>query len=83
MPSSLQCVWSRPVPSHNTIMIETPCIKVCTLDARNGVCLGCGRTIDEISRWAKMSGSERARVMSDLPARLTGQKAGKMITAAG
>jgi len=64
-------------------MIETPCIKVCTLDARNGICLGCGRTIEEISRWANMSACERVRVMSDLPARLVRQKADKMITAAG
>jgi predicted Fe-S protein YdhL (DUF1289 family) len=64
-------------------MIETPCIKVCTLDARNGICLGCGRTIDEISCWVEMTAAERARVTSDLPARLSGQKAGKMITAAG
>ncbi|MGB8081486.1 MAG: DUF1289 domain-containing protein [Pseudolabrys sp.] len=27
-------------------MIETPCVKVCTLDARMGLCLGCGRTVD-------------------------------------
>ena len=64
-------------------MIETPCIKVCTLDARNGICLGCGRTIEEISRWANMSASERVRVMSDLPARLARQNADTMITAAG
>jgi hypothetical protein len=64
-------------------MIETPCIQVCTLDARNGICLGCGRTIDEISRWPNMSASERVRVMSDLPGRLVRQKADKMVTAAG
>ena len=28
--------------------METPCVKICTLDARSGLCLGCGRTIDEI-----------------------------------
>jgi predicted Fe-S protein YdhL (DUF1289 family) len=50
-------------------MIESPCIKVCTLDARSGLCLGCGRTIDEIARWATMSGAERARIMAELPAR--------------
>jgi predicted Fe-S protein YdhL (DUF1289 family) len=50
-------------------MIETPCVKICTLDARNGLCLGCGRTIDEIARWATMSASERSRVMGELPAR--------------
>src|SRR4030095_5766688 len=38
-------------------MIETPCIKICTLDARMGLCLGCGRTIDEIARWTSMTAS--------------------------
>jgi hypothetical protein len=51
-------------------MIETPCIKICTLDARQGLCLGCGRTIDEIARWPTMSASERTRVMGQLPTRL-------------
>ena len=50
-------------------MIESPCIKICTLDARSGLCLGCGRTIDEITRWVAMSGVERARIMAELPAR--------------
>jgi uncharacterized protein len=58
-------------------MIETPCVKICTLDARNGLCLGCGRTIDEIARWATMSASERSRVMGELPARLTARDARK------
>jgi uncharacterized protein len=58
-------------------MIETPCVKICTLDARNGLCLGCGRTIDEIARWATMSASERSRVMGELPDRLAARTAGK------
>ena len=45
-------------------MIETPCVKICTLDARAGLCLGCGRTVDEITRWSSMNTSERARVMA-------------------
>jgi uncharacterized protein len=52
-------------------MIETPCVKICTLDARMGLCLGCGRTIDEIARWTTMTASERAQVMLELPERLT------------
>lgn len=47
----------------------SPCVKICTLDASRGVCLGCGRTIEEIARWAGMSDSERAAVMAELPAR--------------
>jgi uncharacterized protein len=53
-------------------MIESPCIKICTLDVRAGRCLGCGRTVEEIARWSAMSDVERARVMAALPARLAG-----------
>jgi predicted Fe-S protein YdhL (DUF1289 family) len=51
-------------------MIESPCVKICTLDARTATCLGCGRTVDEIARWRAMTAGERARVMAELPARL-------------
>ena len=64
-------------------MIETPCLKICTLDARAGLCLGCGRTIDEITRWSSMSASERARVMSELAPRLAAGNASDTATAIG
>jgi predicted Fe-S protein YdhL (DUF1289 family) len=51
-------------------LIESPCTKVCTVDARSGLCLGCGRTVNEIASWTAMSSSERARVMGELSARL-------------
>jgi hypothetical protein len=54
------------------MMIESPCLKICTLDARSGLCLGCGRTIEEIARWTKLSPEERQRVMAELPSRLAG-----------
>jgi predicted Fe-S protein YdhL (DUF1289 family) len=50
-------------------MVETPCVNICTLDARSGRCLGCARTLDEIARWGSMSSAERARIMSKLPGR--------------
>jgi len=56
-------------------MIESPCVKICTLDARSGLCLGCGRTINEIARWTAMSAEERSRVMAELPARLAASAA--------
>ena len=52
-------------------MIESPCIKVCTMDAASGFCIGCGRTLDEIARWGGMSDAERIAIMRALPARLT------------
>jgi predicted Fe-S protein YdhL (DUF1289 family) len=63
--------------------IETPCVKICTLDARAGLCLGCGRTVDEIARWSGMNASERARVMIVLPDRLATRSAAKTVTAMG
>lgn len=55
-------------------MIESPCVKVCTLDARSGLCLGCGRTVAEIGRWTAMSAAERRLVMDELPARLAAHR---------
>jgi uncharacterized protein len=56
--------------SDREAMIESPCVQICTLDAHSGICLGCGRTVDEIAGWISMSGAERSRVMKELPARL-------------
>jgi predicted Fe-S protein YdhL (DUF1289 family) len=64
-------------------MIETPCVKICTLDARSGLCLGCGRTIDEIAGWGAMSAAERTRVMGELPARLAARNPTGTCAAAG
>lgn len=68
-------------------MIETviisPCVKICTLDARTQQCLGCGRSIDEIARWSGMSGAERARVMAELPGRMAAVRSAAPVTAAG
>lgn len=50
-------------------MVETPCVNICTLDARSGRCLGCARTLDEIARWRSMGSAERTCIMSELPRR--------------
>ncbi|MGH6833018.1 MAG: DUF1289 domain-containing protein [Methyloceanibacter sp.] len=49
--------------------METPCVNICLLDAETGLCLGCGRTVDEIARWSAMSDRERRAVMAALRAR--------------
>ena len=50
--------------------IETPCNKVCVLDAVSGLCIGCGRTGAEIGSWIGMTAEERRRIMAEIPARL-------------
>ncbi|OWU68278.1 hypothetical protein ATO2_12970 [Roseovarius sp. 22II1-1F6A] len=49
--------------------IESPCIKVCVIDPKSRLCLGCLRSINEIGGWSLMSADERRAVMADLPAR--------------
>ena len=44
---------------------STPCVRTCCLD-RDGVCLGCHRTVDEIIRWREMDEAERLRLMRDV-----------------
>ena len=42
--------------------VASPCIKVCVLDARQ-VCVGCGRTIDEIAQWSRLTEEQRRLVV--------------------
>ena len=55
--------------------IKTPCIKVCVVDGQSGHCLGCGRTLNEIARWARLSDAERDHVLAALPPRIDALKA--------
>ncbi|HOY78153.1 MAG TPA: DUF1289 domain-containing protein [Hyphomonadaceae bacterium] len=55
--------------------IKTPCVKVCVVDGASGNCLGCGRTLGEIARWARLSDPERDAVMVALSARMDALKA--------
>jgi uncharacterized protein len=52
--------------------ISTPCIKVCAVSGQTGLCMGCGRTLPEIARWAAMEEAERQAIMAELPDRLAG-----------
>jgi uncharacterized protein len=56
--------------------IESPCIKVCEVDAARGVCTGCARTLDEIASWASYTHAERRAIMASLPLRLSVKKTG-------
>ena len=49
--------------------METPCINICTVEPKSRQCVGCGRTIDEIARWASMTNTERRRIMTELTTR--------------
>lgn len=46
----------------------SPCVLICTLD-EDKVCLGCGRSLEQISGWALMSKEEQWAIIDELAAR--------------
>jgi len=49
--------------------IESPCNKICVIHPETRLCTGCARSVDEISRWSKMTHDERRDVIAELPQR--------------
>ena len=49
--------------------IDSPCVNICVVHRAEGLCTGCLRTIDEISRWSAMTAAERATITQALAAR--------------
>ena len=45
-------------------LIESPCISVCRME--NEVCVGCGRTVDEVVGWYDMNDDEKQAVLNRL-----------------
>ena len=44
--------------------LESPCIRDCRVDPVSGYCVGCLRTLREISYWERFTTAERRRVMA-------------------
>jgi predicted Fe-S protein YdhL (DUF1289 family) len=56
-------------PRQQAMPIASPCTKVCTIDPRSKLCVGCGRSLAEIAQWGSISDAERSRIMAELPQR--------------
>jgi predicted Fe-S protein YdhL (DUF1289 family) len=57
--------------------ISTPCVKICVVDPLSALCIGCGRTLDEIAGWGAMSETERIAVIAALEGRLVAMRSRK------
>lgn len=57
----------RPAPPHP---VSSPCIMVCTIDGASGLCLGCYRSLKEITEWSRLPEDERQRLMQELASRV-------------
>jgi predicted Fe-S protein YdhL (DUF1289 family) len=60
---------------------KSPCTKVCVVHPAHSICIGCGRSLDEIAHWIALSETERTAIMAQLPARLAAIGGAKAATA--
>ena len=52
--------------------IQSPCINICVVHPEARICTGCYRSIEEITKWSKISNDARAEIMAELPGRAAG-----------
>ncbi|HGF7535638.1 TPA: DUF1289 domain-containing protein, partial [Vibrio cholerae] len=52
-----------------TCSYKSPCVRHCCLDDKD-ICIGCGRTLDEICRWSSVTNSEKQDILINSLARV-------------
>ena len=46
--------------------VASPCVNICQLDAATGYCIGCLRTMDEISHWLDLDNEQKRAIIAQL-----------------
>lgn len=59
-------------PTTDTGKAPSPCISICRMDARTGLCEGCLRTIDEIAQWSTATEEYKRAVWVEIRRRQDG-----------
>lgn len=57
-----EAIWERDE-------VDSPCVKLCVIHPEARLCVGCLRTIDEITTWSRLSADIRSAIMAELPDR--------------
>ncbi len=55
------------------LVVESPCINVCNMDAATGFCQGCYRTIEEIQGWWDLDNTQKQVIVDEANVRLEQQ----------
>lgn len=61
--------------------VQSPCVKLCVVHPEERICVGCFRTIEEISTWSRLTPEVRKAIMAELPSRaprLSKRRGGRM-----
>ena len=51
---------SEPAPSPD----DSPCVHICLMDYAQGLCIGCHRTLDEITYWTTYTPARTREVLA-------------------
>ena len=49
--------------------VPSPCVNVCQMNRRTGLCDGCYRTLDEIAVWSRLDDEAKRAMVAQLGAR--------------
>lgn len=49
--------------------VESPCVKLCVIHPEARLCIGCLRSIEEITQWSRMTPEARRTILAELPER--------------
>lgn len=49
--------------------IASPCVSICKIDAVTNLCVGCRRSVGEITDWSLLTAEEKTGISAELSAR--------------
>jgi len=52
--------------------VASPCVRLCAVDPRTGLCRGCWRTLAEIAAWPTLDDDGRRRILEAIGTRRAG-----------
>jgi predicted Fe-S protein YdhL (DUF1289 family) len=52
----------------------SPCIAICQMSPKTGLCIGCHRTINEIADWSALTDDEKRAVLERVDERALGAR---------
>jgi len=53
--------------------VDSPCVRNCCLD-KNDMCIGCGRTVEEITCWGGTGDEEKRQILAAIEKRQSGKE---------
>jgi len=59
------------VLASDTLHVPSPCVSVCVVHPKDGLCEGCLRTLDEVAAWGQMQSDQQRQVWQRIQVRCT------------